>query len=73
MTTANGWHHHERVYIQARFGDMVLVQYVKRQPIKWRDSHRLDRPVLPWAWLPREDVMHDDELDDELMRVWKVA
>jgi hypothetical protein len=81
MTTPNGWHHHERVYIQGRHEDLVLVQYTERQKIRnkvWtRDgdvvSARITGYVIPWAWLPANEVKTDEQISDldaALLRIW---
>ncbi len=58
-----GWHHNERVEIQAQVGALVLVRYVSRARLPRRV--KVDRatgekaaygPLLPWAWLPARDI-----------------
>lgn len=83
MTVPNAWHHSERVYLQATDGDMVLVQYVERQPVSTKFYDReneyvyaIRKPVVPWAWLPRSEVTTDAdvrELDRAVMAIWNAT
>lgn len=79
MNKPNAWHHAERVYLQATSGDLSLVQYVTHPRLKgqWKrgeDGKLFYRPpVTRWEWVPNEDVMPFSDLDDALLRVWKVA
>jgi hypothetical protein len=78
MTTANGWHHHERVYIQGRHEDLVLVQYTERQKIGRETMHAQGmvayrKPIRPWAWLPANEVKTDEQISDldaALLKIW---
>lgn len=78
---ANAWHHHERVHIQAVSGDMVLVQYVRRNKILNRQFEREGGEVkyvsggriYPWAWLPIDDVLTDRDLDALVVKMAAVA
>ncbi len=58
-----GWHHRERVEIQAQSDDDLLVRYVDRPRIA--RQHLIDEvtgkritvgPVVPWAWVPERDI-----------------
>jgi hypothetical protein len=74
MTTANGWHHHERVYIQGRHEELVLVQYTERQPVLLDKTYcGRNHPIQPWAWLPANEVKTDEQISDldaALLRIW---
>jgi hypothetical protein len=70
MTDPNGWHHNERVFIQAYSGEQVLVQYTERALLP-RQGLRVDRnstatvylpPICPWAWLPVDAVVTDAQV-----------
>jgi hypothetical protein len=81
VTKPNAWHHLERVYIQGRHEDLVLVQYVEREPVNGatvgstRDGGLYEyRSTIPqWAWVADEDVLPFTEFDDAMMAVWKIA
>ena len=68
---ANAWHREERVSVQARTGNLVLVQYVARRPLPKNPPHRarLSQAIHPWAWLPEEAIIMDDDID-AITRLW---
>lgn len=64
---ANGWHVNERVHIQARDGNLMLVQYIHRYRVAGRTLTENGvsirrKPIQPWAWVPIEDVIWDWEV-----------
>jgi hypothetical protein len=79
IPSPNGWHHHERVYIQGKSGGLTLIQYTNRhriQPILTTGSNggtkRLPA-MAPWRWVPDDEVLADSELDELVLKLAEIA
>jgi hypothetical protein len=78
MIEPNGWHHHERVYIQGHSSGMTLIQYVERakvRPMLTTGGSGVKRlsPMYPWRWVLADEVVSDSELDDLVRKAAQAA